>query len=115
MIWLKMVTLYSKNFQLRGIINHNQELVDHYPSSVERQTRFGYLHDSPRRFNTMEFAFDMLDFSITYHSATDAMTANRGLINLHKFDLDNEEWVTAEKLRGTLKVCFSYRRSINNC
>ena len=47
--------------------------------------------------------FDMLDFAITYRSALDAMTANRGL-NLRKYELDNEEWISTEKLRDTLKV-----------
>ena len=47
----------------------------------------------------------MLDFAITYRSALDATTANRGL-NLRKFELDNEEWVAAEKLRDTLEVRF---------
>ena len=47
----------------------------------------------------------MLDFAITYRSALDATTANHGL-NLRKFELDNEEWVAAEKLRDTLEVCF---------
>jgi hypothetical protein len=45
----------------------------------------------------------MLDFAITYRSALDAMTANRGL-NLRKYELDNEEWISTEKLRDTLKV-----------
>ena len=60
----------------------------------------------PRNVSTRwNSTFDMLNFAITYRSALDAMTANRGL-NLCKFELDNEEWVAAEKLRDTLEVCF---------
>ena len=49
----------------------------------------------------------MIDFSITYRSALDAMTANRNL-NLRKFEMDNEEWIAAEKLRDTLRVLFYF-------
>ena len=59
--------------------------------------------DVSTRWNS---TYDMLDFSITYRSALDSMAANRDL-NLRKFELDNEEWKAAEKLRDTLLVCFS--------
>ena len=49
----------------------------------------------------------MIDFSITYRSALDAMTANCNL-NLRKFEMDNEEWIAAEKLRDTLRVLFYF-------
>jgi hypothetical protein len=58
--------------------------------------------DVSTRWNS---TYDMLDFSIDYRSALDAMTANRGL-NLRQYELDNEEWIVAEKLRDLLKVCF---------
>jgi hypothetical protein len=59
--------------------------------------------DVSTRWNS---TYDMLDFAVTYRSALDSMTANRGL-NLRKFEMDNEEWVAAEKLRDTLKVCLN--------
>ena len=59
--------------------------------------------DVSTRWNS---TYDMLDFSITYRSALDSMAANRDL-SLRKFELDNEEWKAAEKLRDTLLVCFS--------
>ena len=58
--------------------------------------------DVSTRWNS---TYDMFDFSITYHTALDAMTGDRGL-NLRQFELDNDEWTAAEKLRDTLKVCF---------
>jgi hypothetical protein len=58
--------------------------------------------DVSTRWNS---TYDMLDFSIAYRSALDSITANRGL-NLRQFELDNEEWKAAEKLRDTLLVCF---------
>lgn len=47
--------------------------------------------------------FDMLEFAIKYRGAIDAMTSQRGL-NLRKYELDDDEWVIATKLRDTLKV-----------
>jgi hypothetical protein len=57
--------------------------------------------------------FDMLDFATTYRSALDAMTANRGL-NLRKYELDNEEWISTEKLQDTLKVCYFITICVSN-
>lgn len=47
--------------------------------------------------------FDMLEFAITYRGAIDAMTSERSL-NLRKYELDDNEWLIATKLRDTLKV-----------
>jgi hypothetical protein len=56
--------------------------------------------DVSTRWNS---TYDMLKFAITYRSALDAMTANRNL-KLRNFELDNDEWNSAEKLRDTLRV-----------
>jgi hypothetical protein len=60
--------------------------------------------DVSTRWNSI---FDMLDFAILYREAIDTMTANR-LLKLRQFELDNEEWEIAERLRDTLRVWFIY-------
>ena len=60
--------------------------------------------DVSTRWNS---TFDMLDFAISYHEAIDALTANR-LLKLRRFELDNEEWEVAERLRDTLRVWFIF-------
>ncbi|KAF5324122.1 hypothetical protein D9619_011280 [Psilocybe cf. subviscida] len=47
--------------------------------------------------------FEMLEFAITYRGAIDAMTSERSL-NLRKYELDDNEWLIATKLRDTLKI-----------
>jgi hypothetical protein len=54
---------------------------------------------------------DMLDFAISYREAIDALTANH-LLKLRRFELDNEEWEVAERLRDTLRVWFIFFKSI---
>ena len=60
--------------------------------------------DVSTRWNS---TFDMLDFAILYREAIDAMTANR-LLKLRQFELDNEKWDIAERLRDTLRVWSIY-------
>ena len=43
----------------------------------------------------------MLNFAIDYHMAIDSMTS---IQDLWKYELDNNEWVTAINLHDTLKV-----------
>lgn len=45
----------------------------------------------------------MLHFAIEYRAAIDAMTSERSL-NLRKYELDDEEWLIATRLRDTLKA-----------
>lgn len=47
--------------------------------------------------------FEMLKFAITYCGAINAMTSECSL-NLHKYELDDNEWLIATKLHDTLKV-----------
>jgi collagenase-like PrtC family protease len=63
--------------------------------------------DVSTRWNS---TFDMLDFAISYREAIDALTANR-LLKLRRFELDNEEWEVAERLRDTLQVWFTFFKS----
>jgi hypothetical protein len=59
--------------------------------------------DVSTRWNS---TYNMLDFSIAYREALDALTADRN-VKLWKFELHNDEWEAAEKLRDTLLVpCF---------
>jgi hypothetical protein len=57
--------------------------------------------DVPTRWNS---TFDMLSFAIDYRAAINTVTSNRDL-NLRKYELEDDEWVIAENLRDTLKVC----------
>lgn len=45
----------------------------------------------------------MLKFIIKYHAPISALTADCSL-NLHKYEVDDDEWVIAEKLWDMLKV-----------
>ena len=46
----------------------------------------------------------MLNFALDYHLAIDWITSNWEL-NLHKYELEDDEWAIAENLRDTLQVC----------
>ena len=48
--------------------------------------------------------FDMLDFTIDYRAAIDAITPNCDL-NLRKYELADNEWDIAMNLHDTLKAC----------
>jgi len=57
-------------------------------------------HDVTTRWNS---TFNMLAFVILYRSAIDDITADKNG-NLHKYELDNDEWKIAVQLHNTLKV-----------
>jgi hypothetical protein len=57
--------------------------------------------DVSTRWNS---TFDMLDFALKYRVPIDEITSNRDL-NLRKYELRDEEWVVAQNLCDTLKVC----------
>lgn len=57
--------------------------------------------DVATRWNS---TYDMLLFMIQHRNPINAMTADRAL-NLRKYELDDDEWEIAGKLKDTLKVC----------
>jgi hypothetical protein len=56
--------------------------------------------DVSTRWNS---TYDMLCFGIKYRKAIESMTSERKH-DLRQFELEEEEWVMAEELSGTLKV-----------
>jgi hypothetical protein len=108
MTQLNKILTKTPDYQLRGISNtmKNSSTII-LPQWMDKLKELGLdIRIMPRDVSTRwNSTYDMLDFAVTYRSALDAMTANHGL-NLRKFELDNEEWIAAEKLRDTLKVCF---------
>jgi len=48
--------------------------------------------------------YDMLSFAIEYHKALESITAN-WKNDLQQFELSEDEWVIAEQVCDTLKVC----------
>ena len=62
----------------------------------------------PRNVSTRwNSTFDMLNFALDYRVPIDEITSNCDL-NLHKYELQDEEWVVAKNLCDTLKVCNSF-------
>ena len=57
--------------------------------------------DVSTRWNS---TFDMLNFALDYRVAINGITSNRDL-NLRKYELEDDEWVVAERLRDTLEAC----------
>ncbi|KAF8808310.1 hypothetical protein BYT27DRAFT_7097125, partial [Phlegmacium glaucopus] len=57
--------------------------------------------DVSTRWNS---TFDMLNFALDYRVPINAITSNQDL-NLHKYELEDDEWVVAKNLYDTLKVC----------
>ena len=58
--------------------------------------------DVPTRWNS---TYDMLDFSVEYREAIDAITGNQKM-KLRQYELDEEAWEIATKLRDVLKVFY---------
>ena len=46
----------------------------------------------------------MLNFALDYRVTINGITSNRDL-NLHKYELEDDEWAVAERLRDTLEAC----------
>jgi len=58
------------------------------------------LHDVSTRWNS---TYDMLQFALDYHVPIDKITSNWEL-NLHKYELQDDEWAVTETLCDTLKA-----------
>jgi hypothetical protein len=60
--------------------------------------------DVSTRWNS---TFDMLDFTLQYQTALQAISGNLDL-DLRQYELDREEWKNAQQLRDILKVCYIF-------
>jgi hypothetical protein len=56
--------------------------------------------DVSTRWNS---TYDMLNFALEYRVPIDAITSDREL-NLHKYELEDDEWEVAQNLCDTLKA-----------
>ena len=58
----------------------------------------------PRNVTTRwNSTYDMLDFAVKYRNALDKMTSDRKN-DLHKYEMDDNDWKLAEQLRNVLEV-----------
>ena len=57
--------------------------------------------DVATRWNS---TYNMLEFAINYRLAIDKITGDKSA-NLHKYELDNDEWMIAMQLHNILKGC----------